>query len=128
MDAKTLKYSKTHEWLQQSGDTATIGISDFAVQALTDLVYIDLPQKGRKLKAGEVFGEVESVKAVSDLYSPVGGEVLEVNTKLPDNLHLLAEDPFGAGWLIKVKVTTPPPDGQMLDHADYVVHCESQAH
>ncbi len=104
MDPATLKFAKTHEWVHLDGDVATIGITDFAVQELTDLVYIDLPDVGRKFDAGEVFGEVESVKAVSDLYAPLGGEVLEVNRSLPDNLGLLSDDAFGKGWMIKLSL------------------------
>ena len=90
MDPATLKFSKSHEWLHLDGEIATVGITDFAVEALTDLVFVDLPEVGRTLDAGEIFGEVESVKAVSDLYAPVAGEVTEVNTGLPDDLDALA--------------------------------------
>ncbi|MEE3285926.1 MAG: glycine cleavage system protein GcvH, partial [Planctomycetota bacterium] len=102
MDPATLKYSRSHEWLHLDGNTATIGITDFAVEALTDLVYVELPEVGRALAAGEIFGEVESVKAVSDLYAPVAGEVVEINSGLPDDLDALGEDPFGRGWMIKL--------------------------
>ena len=105
MDLNSLKYAKTHEWVKLDGDTATIGISDFAVQALTDLVYIGLPSPGKKLSVGEIFGEVESVKAVSDLYAPVSGEVTAVNSKLEDDLGKLSDDPYESGWLIKLKIS-----------------------
>src|SRR5690606_5943896 len=101
----TLKYAKTHEWVHVDGDLATVGISDFAVKELTDLVYIDLPAVGRSVKPGETFGEVESVKAVSDLYAPVAGEVAEVNETLPDSLQLLSDDPFGEGWIAKIRLS-----------------------
>lgn len=127
MDTQTLKYAKTHEWLSLQGDVATIGITDFAVKALTDLVYIDLAQPGRKLTAGDTFGEVESVKAVSDLYSPVSGEVLESNSKLADDLAKLSDDPFGAGWLIKVKVSDALAVAKMMDRAAYEQHCATDA-
>jgi glycine cleavage system H protein len=128
MDLNQLKYSKTHEWLSLQGDVATMGITDFAVQALTDLVFIDLPAAGRGLKRGETFGEVESVKAVSDLYSPVTGEVVEANTKLADDLGKLSDEPFGAGWLVKVRLADPAELDQMLDRAAYEQYCASQSH
>ena len=99
------KYLKSHEWRKIDGETATVGISDFAVSHLSDLVFLDLPAVGSSVSAGEPFGEIESVKAVSDIYSPVSGEVLEVNEDLPDNLDTLNNDAFEAGWMIKVKVT-----------------------
>ena len=128
MDVNSLKYAKTHEWVHLQGDVATLGITDFAVQALTDLVYIELPAVGRKLQPGDVFGEVESVKAVSDLYSPVAGEVIESNTKLADDLGKLGSDAFGAGWLIKVKVSDTAPIAALMDRAAYEKHCASDAH
>lgn len=128
MDVQTLKYAKTHEWLHLQGDVATLGITDFAVKALTDLVYIDLAQPGRKLSAGDNFGEVESVKAVSDLYSPVSGEVVESNAKLADDLGKLSDDPFGAGWLIKIKVADTSAISGMMDRAAYEQHCAAEAH
>jgi len=128
MDRSTLKYAKTHEWVAVDGDIATIGISDFAVQALTDLVYIDLPKVGRQLQQGETFGEVESVKAVSDLYAPVPGEVVEVNPDLANNLGLLSDDPFGAGWMMRVKLPAGTSLDHLLDHAAYQQHCASESH
>ena len=102
-------YAKTHEWVhvEQEGDAriATIGLSAFAVELLTDLVFVELPEVGRTVSAGESFAEVESVKAVSDLYSPVGGEVVEVNAPLVDALETLSSDPLGAGWLVKIKIS-----------------------
>lgn len=111
------KYLKSHEWCKISGDVATIGISDYAVSHLSDLVFLDLPEAGAKVKAGESFAEIESVKAVSDIYSPVTGEVVEVNDALPDQLDTLKEDAFGAGWMIKVKFTAQAPG--LLDAAAY---------
>jgi glycine cleavage system H protein len=128
MDPKTLKYAKSDEWVSLSGDVATIGITDFAVKALTDLVYIDLPARGKKLNAGEPFGVVESVKAASDLYSPVGGEVIESNTALADNLEKLSNDPFGAGWLVKLKVADAAPLASLMDRAAYEKHWASRDH
>ena len=128
MDLESLKYAKTHEWVAVDGDTATVGITDFAVTALTDLVYVDLPAAGSSATAGETFGEVESVKAVSDLYAPVSGEIVEVNEGLPDDLDALSEDAFGRGWLVKIKLSDAGQLENLLSRADYVKHCESEAH
>ncbi len=99
------KYSETHEWVKFDGDTALIGITDFAVEELSngnesDLVYCDLPDAGRMLTAGETFGEIESVKAVSDLNAPIAGEVIESNLAIEEHLEVLSKDPWGAGWLV----------------------------
>lgn len=118
-----LKYAKTHEWLALAGDVGTIGISDFAVKELTDLVYMGLPSVGKKLAAGDVFGEIESVKAVSDLYAPVSGEVIEVNTTIPNDLDLLSKDAFGKGWLIKMRLSNPGEASSLLDAAAYEQQC-----
>lgn len=112
-------YLDSHEWAQLQGDVATVGITDFAVEQLGELVYLDLPAKGRRLRRGEAFGEVESVKAVSDINSPVEGEVLEVNSALTDALGTLQNDPFRGGWLIKVKVAGPASLTGLLDAAAY---------
>lgn len=128
MDPKTLKFMPTHEWVHLDGDVATIGISKFAVDQLTDLITIDLPKAGKALTAGKSFGEVESVKAVSDIYAPVAGEVIESNAAVASNVQLLADDPYGAGWLIKVKVSDPAPIATMLDHAAYEKKVADEAH
>ena len=104
MDLKSLKFTPTHEWVLLEGDIATVGISKFAVDQLTDLIVIDLPKVGTRVLPGKSFGEIESVKAVSDLYAPIGGEVIEINTDVANNVQLLAEDPYDKGWLIKIKV------------------------
>jgi len=103
-----LKYTNSHEWVKIEGDTATIGITDYAQSELGDIVYVDLPSPGRMLKAGDGFGTVESVKTVSDLYSPVAGEVLESNGELEGTSELLNQDPYGKGWLVKVRVEGEP--------------------
>jgi glycine cleavage system H protein len=128
MDPQALKYAKSHEWIHVEGETATVGITDFAVKALTDLVYIDLPDVGTQVVAGETFGEVESVKAVSDLYAPVSGEVVEVNSSLADDLDALSEDPFGRGWMIKLKISDSAALDRLMDRAAYEKHCESESH
>src|SRR6516164_8374585 len=103
MEPKMLRFAKTHEWAKLDGDVCTVGISKFAVEQLTDVVYIELPDVGEHTFAGEAFGEIESVKAVSDLYSPVNGEVVEINEKLLDDPAGIAKDPYGKGWLVKIK-------------------------
>src|ERR1700733_8049814 len=119
MDKKTLLFAPTHEWVFLEGDVATVGISKFAVDQLTDLIMIELPSVGTKLTAGKSFGEVESVKAVSDLYAPLGGEVVEVNSQVSGNVQLLAEDPFEKGWLVKIKVTEPLDTSGLMDLFTY---------
>ena len=128
MDQESLKYAITHEWVSIAGDVATIGITDFAVTALTDLVYVDLPTVGSQATAGQIFGEVESVKAVSDLYSPVSGEIVEVNDGLADDLDALSEDAFGRGWMIRIRISSADQLEQLLDRSGYVQHCESDTH
>lgn len=128
MDPQKLKYAGTDEWVALDGDVATIGITDFAVNALTDLVYIDLPAPGKKVTAGKPFGVVESVKAASDLNSPVTGEVLESNSRLADDLGKLSSDPFGAGWLLKVKVSDAKLPADLMDRAAYEKHWATREH
>ena len=120
-------YLQSHEWASLDGDIVTVGITDFTVSQLGELVYLDLPEAGRAVKRGEAFGEVESVKAVSDLNSPVDGEVVEVNAGLPDDLSALQDDPLAGGWLIKVKVGGADALDGLLDAAAYeeVVAAES---
>ena len=112
MDPKSLRYAKSHEWAFLEGDVATIGITQFAVDQLTDVIYVDLPDVDDPVAAGDSFGEIESVKAVSDLYSPVTGDVVAVNEKLQNDPTIISKDPYAAGWLIKVKVEK----GTTLDH------------
>ena len=127
MSPDELHYLESHEWVGRDGDLAVVGISDFAVGQLTDLVYVDLPKPGATVTRGETFGEVESVKAVSDLYSPVTGEVVEVNESLEDEIGPLSEDPYGSGWLLKVKPTDESGDG-LMDRAAYEEHCQTADH
>jgi len=112
MDPASLRYTETHEWVSLEGDIATVGITSFATEQLSDLVYIELPEVGRKLDVHEVFGEIESVKAVGELYTPVAGEVIEINESVRDDPTRITQDPYGDGWLIKLRV---PPDTS-LDH------------
>jgi len=118
--ADTLRFAKSHEWIRpEAGGTATVGISAYAVAALTDLVFMQLPAVGRKVKAGESIGEIESVKAVSDIYAPVSGEIVEVNASLPDRLETLGSDPFGDGWLVRIRPDDPAQLDRLLDRAAY---------
>jgi len=119
-----LKYSKSHEWVRMDGDVAVVGISDFAQDALGDLVFVNLPQVGDEVTAGEAFGDVESVKAVSDLMSPVTGTVAEINEELLDAPENLNNDPYGA-WIIKVENVTDTEE--LLDPAAYEAHCAAEA-
>jgi glycine cleavage system H protein len=119
------KYTKTHEWVKPDGDTVLIGITDHAVEELCsgnegDLVYCDLPDAGRAVQAGETFGEIESVKAVADLNAPVAGKVVESNQAIEDHLEILSRDPWNAGWMIRLKPTSPKLDEEgLMDAAAY---------
>ena len=112
------RYSETHEWVVVDGRTATVGITDYAQAQLGDVVFLELPRKDASLDAGGSFGVIESVKAASDLYSPVAGKVVEVNEKLTDNPELVNRDPYGEGWLIKVELGGELPPN-LLDEAGY---------
>lgn len=114
-----LLYCDSHEWAHVAGGVATVGISAFAVAELTDLVFMALPKVGQKVKAGEEFGEVESVKAVSPMYSPVSGEVVEVNADLVNKLEVLSHDPYNEGWIMKVKVADETELGRLLNYETY---------
>lgn len=108
-DLTALKYSEEHEWVALEGTTATVGITDYAADALGDIVFVELPEVGASLTAGAVFGEVESVKSVSELFSPVTGTVVEVNAALADAPETINSDPFGEGWLVRVEIDTLGP-------------------
>jgi glycine cleavage system H protein len=127
--AAEMKFAKTHEWIRPEADgVATVGISAYAVEALTDLVFMQLPAVGKKVKAGESFGEIESVKAVSDLYAPVSGEIVAVNTALPGQLDLLGKDPYGAGWVMKIRPDDPAEMSALLDQAAYDAVIKNASH
>lgn len=126
------RYLETHEWVKLEGDTVLVGITDFAVKELSngnegDLVYCDLPEVGRLLEAGDTFGEIESVKAVADLNSPVAGEVIEINPTIEDHLEILAEDPWEKGWLIRMKPNSKSFD-KLMDAAAYEKFLSAHAH
>ncbi len=114
-----LKYTKDHEWVMVDGDVATIGITDFAQSELGDIVFVDISSQGDSLGAHEVFGTVEAVKTVSDLYMPVSGEVIEVNGDLDAAPESVNSDPYGAGWMVKVKINNPSELDALMSHADY---------
>jgi len=127
--AADLKFAKTHEWVRpETTGVATVGISSYAVEALTDLVFMQLPAVGKRVKAGESLGEIESVKAVSDVYAPISGEIVEVNTALPGKLETLGQDPYGEGWLVRIKPDDPAELDRLLDRADYDKLVGSQPH
>jgi len=115
-----LRYTKDHEWLKPAGDgTALVGITDYAQESLGDIVYVELPKPGAKFAAGAPFGVVESVKAASDLYMPVAAEVIEANSTLESMPELVNEVPYGAGWMLKVRLTDPAAAAKLLDAAEY---------
>ena len=120
------RYASSHEWAKQDGDTILVGITDFAIEELCngnvdDLVYCDLPEAGRTVDAGESLGEIESVKAVSDLLSPVAGEIVEVNQVIEEHLEAMAQDPWGKGWMIRIKPTSTDLS-HLMDAAGYEEH------
>lgn len=116
---ENFKYTKEHEWLELNGDHGTIGITDHAQHELGDIVFVDLPKAGSKVTKGHTFGSVESVKAVSDIYAPVSGEIVETNALLSKNPEKLNEDPHGDGWLIKVKLSAPDETDGLMDATAY---------
>ena len=119
MVPEDLRYTKDHEWVRLAGDEATVGITAFAAEQLGDIVFVELPATGRSLQVAATFGVVESVKAVSDLFSPLSGEVTEINTALASQPELVNTDPFGAGWMLKLKVTDLAEVDALLDPAAY---------
>jgi glycine cleavage system H protein len=114
-----LKYAKSHEWVRVNGDTATVGISDHAQHELTDVVFVELPALNRQVKAGEACAVVESVKTASDIYSPVSGQIIEVNKAVVDNPALVNIEPYGGGWFYKIKLGNPAELNNLLTPAQY---------
>jgi glycine cleavage system H protein len=129
---ENLLFAKTHEWaavVDEGGrKVATVGLTAFAVEALTDLVFMELPKVGRQVAAQESFCEVESVKAVSDVYAPVAGEVIAVNESLPDKLETLSNDPYGEGWIARIKISDEAGLKNLMDHAAYQEQCADDVH
>jgi glycine cleavage system H protein len=121
------RYTKEHEWLDLEGDLALIGITDYAQHELGDVVFVELPKVGSKIEAGKTFGTVESVKAVSDIYAPASGEVVEANEVLHNTPEKINTDPHGAGWLIKVRLGSPSDLGGLMDSAAYELYIASES-
>lgn len=114
-----LRYTKEHEWIKVDGDEATVGITEFAQRELGDIVYVDVEPSGKQLEAGTVFGTVEAVKTVSDLFLPLSGTITELNPQLNSNPELVNTDPYGEGWMIKIKISNPSEVDTLLDAASY---------
>jgi len=122
----TCKYSQDHEWVRVEGDEAVIGISDYAQEQLSDVVYVELPEVGDSFEAGEVMATVESVKAASDVYMPIGGKVIEINDMLEEAPELVNKDPFGEAWLVRITIADPADLDELLDAAAYQAFVETQ--
>ncbi|HDG67838.1 MAG TPA: glycine cleavage system protein GcvH [candidate division Zixibacteria bacterium] len=114
-----LYYTKEHEWAKVEGDTAIVGITDYAQSELGDILYVELPSVGKTVSAGDVLATVEAVKAVSDVYAPLSGEVIEVNEALSTTPEVINKDPYGEGWMVKIKISNPDEVNQLLSPADY---------
>lgn len=127
MYPENFRYTKEHEWVLVEGDTGTVGITHHAQEQLGDIVYVDLPKVGAKLEKGAVMGSVESVKAVSEIFSPVSGEVIAVNEALSDAPEKLNQDPHGEGWLVKVRLTDPQETATLMDAAQYQAHVAAES-
>lgn len=127
MDPQDRRYTKEHEWIQLEGDRARVGITDYAQKQLGDVVYVELPAVGRTLAAHEVFGTVESVKAVSELFAPLSGEVVEVNAALSGTPEKINQDPYGAAWMLLLKLSDPAQVEALMDVAAYRAYVESES-
>ncbi len=125
-DLSGMRFAETHEWVKQDGEMATVGISEYAQSQLGDVIYLELPAVGQQLDAGARLGVIESVKAASDLYSPVGGEVTEANAELKDHPEYVNQDPYGKGWIIKLRAVKSNP--KLLDQKGYDAFVEGQSH
>ncbi len=122
-----LKYTKEHEWARIDGNVVTIGITKFAVEQLGDITQVDLPKEGEKVRKGDVFGSVESVKAVSDIYAPVSGTIVKVNTPLGDSPEYLSDDPYDEGWMLQIEVSIPAELDDLMNAASYEQFIEEQS-
>ena len=120
------RYTKDHEWIKVDGSTGTIGITDYAQHELGDVVFVELPKVGAKVEAGKSFGTVESVKAVSEIFSPVSGEVAEINSLLANAPEKINQDPHGTAWLVRVKLANPKEAASLMDAAAYEKYCEER--
>lgn len=128
MDPTKLRYLKSHEWASLEKNVCTVGISQFAADQLTDITFVELPDVGDHVFANQEFGNIETVKAVNDLYAPLDGEVIEVNSPLEEDPSPVKKDPYGAGWLIKIRVDKPAAFEQLLTHAQYQKQIASEQH
>ena len=128
MDPETLRFTETDEWVGRDGEIAVVGITQYAVEQLSDLLQIELPKVGAKLKAGQPFGEVESVKSVNDLNSPVSGEVVEVNAAVAADAAAITQGPYTTGWLLKIRLDDPSEVDRLLDHAGYQAKIAADDH
>jgi glycine cleavage system H protein len=127
MYPEEFRYTKEHEWMKPEGDIGTIGITDHAQSELGDIVYVDLPKVGAKIEKGKTLGSVESVKAVSDIFAPISGEVIEINEALASAPEKLNTDPHGSAWLVKVRITAPDEITQLLSAADYQSYIQAES-
>jgi len=127
MDPENLRYTKEHEWVRIEGEIGIIGITFHAQKELGDIVYVDLPKLGTSAQQGKTVGSVESVKAVSDLFTPVSGEVVEVNPLLAESPEILNTDPYGSGWLVKIKLSDPGEAGKLLTAAEYQAYTGTES-
>ncbi len=123
---ENFRYTKEHEWVLVEGDTGTVGITDHAQSELGDIVYVDLPKMGAQLEQSKSLGSVESVKAVSDIFAPVSGEVIAVNEALADAPEKLNEDPHGEGWLVKIRLSDPGQAGSLMSAAEYEAYIQAE--
>ena len=121
-----LRYTKNDEWVRADGDEAMVGVTDYAQDALSDIVYLELPSEGDSFSAGETFGVVESVKAASDLYMPVSGDITAINDALVDTPEMVNQDPYGDAWMIKIKMSEPGQLDDLMDAEAYRVYCEER--
>jgi glycine cleavage system H protein len=121
-----VRYTREHEWAREAGGVVTVGITGYATDQLGDVVFVELPEVGKKLEAGKTFGVVEAVKTVSDLYAPLAGEVVEVNAALGDDPAIVNREPYGAGWMVKIKLADPASFGTLLSSADYAKLVDEQ--
>jgi glycine cleavage system H protein len=127
LNLESLKFSEDHEWIQLDGDIATIGITDYAQKELGDVVYVELPETGSSVSKGDACSNIESVKAVSDIYSPVSGEIVEANGQLEDKPESVNQDPYGSGWIFKIKVGASSELDGLMDHKQYEAYIKGLA-
>ena len=122
------RYAKSHEYVHVEGEVGTVGITDYAQKELGDVVFVELPQVGTQLEAGDELGSIESVKAVSELFAPVSGEVVEINETLADKPELVNTDPYGDGWMIRIRLSDPTEVEELMNAEEYEEYCETESH